>query len=242
MMSAVDERLVVRWSLSTNMGATMLVLLFGAMCFSAAAATTGAWVRAAFSASGTVTFAAVAWWVRRRRLVLTRDALAIEVPGRQREIRWVDVVAVSWRPVASKSTGVGWSPVVRTRDGRLAGAATPVLIGEAWVSDVNAWLREHQREIRIDPRPPWRDRFGTWHVAEPGYDPVETMRSIRRSLVGPWEVTTTSCEGGFRARQVRVHSGELVAESPVRATLREAVDDGVALVREAVAAAGSATE
>ena len=49
-------------------------------------------------------------------------------------------------------------------------------------------------------------------------------------------------DGGFRAETRRVHGGRLVAHAPVRATLAEARQDGVQLVREAIEAAGSTTE
>lgn len=108
--------------------------------------------------------------------------------------------------------------------------------------DVNSWLREHQPDIRIDPVAPWRDRFGTWHVGEPGYDPVETMMSVRRSLVGPWEIVARSCDGDFRAEQRVVKSGAVVQAGTVRETLVEAKADGVRLVRHALVAASSAHE
>lgn len=177
--------------------------------------------------------------VLRPRLVLDADGLCTTGVFSSRKVAWDRIVAISWLEDNSPNTGPGMLPVLLGADGRSQyGGKIP----EHRRFDVNSWLREHQPEIRIDPKPPWRDRFGAWHVAEPGYEPVETMMSVRRSLVGPWEIVARSCDGGFRAEQRVVRSGVVVTREPVRETLADAKADGVRLVREAVEAAASAHE
>jgi hypothetical protein len=236
MMTIVVDALTVRWARSPSL---LLTAWIGVLLAGSALTLDAPDVAALVALAAAITLGLTGLAVVRPRYEFDANTFrAVGLFG-STEITWNAVTVVSWLDVSAPRSGRGWAPVVQARGnaGRCRGE-----LSEHRIGDVNAWLRQHQPEVRIDPKPPWRDRFGAWHVAEPGYDPVETMQSIRRSFVGPWEIAATSCEGGFHATQRLARSGEIVATRPVRTTLREAIADGVDLVRAALVEAESATE
>lgn len=235
----MGERLVVRWAFLERFDQVHLMLGFcGALAVTSSGTIDDVSLRALGLSGGIVVLTHVLLGVRSRH---TLDPRGWSSRGRYsaRTVPWTAVVDVTWNDDVGPDASGGVSAVLSLADGSRRRMQA---VAEHRVFDVDEWLREHQPDIRIDPTSPWRDRFGTWHVVEPGYDPVETMTSVRRSLVGPWEIVARSCDGGFRAEQRVVKSGAVVHAGAVRETLAEAKADGVRLVRDSIVAASSAHE
>lgn len=239
MMAAVDGRLVVRWAMLARVDPISWMLgVYSGVALAALGAIDDVRLRIFVAGVAVLALAHVLRGFRSRHVL---DADGWRQVGRYRSttVEWASVAEVRWHlDVGMHRTG-GWQATLLIGDGTRRWMRP---VAQYRRNEVDAWLREHQPDIRIDPKPPWRDRFGAWHVAEPGYDPVETMTSVRRSLVGPWEIMARSCDGGFVAEQRVVRTGVIVTREPVRETLADAKADGVRLVREAVEAAASAHE
>lgn len=244
-----DDRLpatiVVRWSLSKRLGATgfipALALAFVVGTFATVRQATAQQRAGAIVVIAAALAVAVAQVVRPRLTLSASEGVSATGLLAAQALPWGGVVAVEIRWWSDR-TGSGYHQQWKLRGGtRLEGVLNRVLISEEDARTVRRWLARYRPEIAVDPVLPWRDRFGAWHTEADGYDPRETIRSVRRAHVGPWEIRVRSCEGGFRVLQRSVRDGEVVAEGTVLPTLEEAIADGVRFVERALVAADSAT-
>ncbi|MCB0957251.1 MAG: hypothetical protein KDB12_13940 [Ilumatobacter sp.] len=67
---------------------------------------------------------------------------------------------------------------------------------------------------------------------QPGVEPVESLRTVRRAVVGRWWVQVMPRDGCFRAEAHTMSGPPGVWAGEHRSTLGEAIDDGVAIIGE----------
>ena len=107
--------------------------------------------------------------------------------------------------------------------------SVPTLATSA-LEDLQAFVAANGIPVEVNPEPPWRDRTGLWHGDLLDHDPTESIRSIRKAAIGPWVVQVYPRGGEFIAITKWTKDGTAVREGQLRATLAEAVADGVAQV------------
>lgn len=69
-------------------------------------------------------------------------------------------------------------------------------------------------------------------VLQPGEQPEESLRTVRRAVVGRWWLQVMPRDGGFRAEAHTMSGPPGVWAGELRATLREATADGLAIIPE----------
>ena len=155
---------------------------------------------------------------------------------RSASIAWSDLIALQLRWDSGR-TGTGYRMLVVG-----APSPTPVrhwvpLLRREALPLVESYVEEHGIDLPVNPVEPWRDRLGTWHGELHQFDPLESIRSIRRAAVGPWEISVVLSGSTFRAVTKNAQDGSVARESPRRDQLAAAIEDAVAQVRIAQAEA-----
>lgn len=162
------------------------------------------------------------------------DAIALRCLASTTTLPWREVLAIhlSW---TSDRSGSGYSLFVRTAPSAQARVpALPYLADEAeWT--IRRFIEEHGIDVPVNPAEPWRDRLGGWHGPLLEFDPLESIRTIRKAAIGPCVVRVRVRGDLFEAVTEVAATGEVIDRSSPRATLAAAVDDGVAQVKRAQA-------
>ena len=210
--------------LAAIVGATSLLIAVGG------APSVGHRVVASLVSLGCLTLLASDW--RLAGVELDSAGLTYRRLFRRSRLRWLDVIAVHLRWHSSRS-GTGyllWFDEVPAR--RRLHLHVPLLRREA-LPIVAAFLGAHDIGIPVNPVEPWCDRLGSWHGELYQFDPLESIRSIRRAAVGPWEISVVVSASTFRAVTKNVQNASIVRESPPRNKLVDAIEDAVVQVRDA---------
>jgi hypothetical protein len=86
--------------------------------------------------------------------------------------------------------------------------------------------------IAIDPPPSRPHRIAADAALRTGDDPVESLRTVRRAMVGRWWVQVRPWSPGFRAEAHTLRGPQGVWAGEWRPTLGEATDDAIAMIAE----------
>jgi hypothetical protein len=153
----------------------------------------------------------------------------------QQRVRWSDIAAVEMRWMATRA-GAGMvvtlvpAPGVNLRDVRL-----PDLARNA-PERFAAFTEAHGVDVPLNPVEPWVDRFGTWHAPMLEFDPLESIRSIRRAAVGPYLVSIGVVPEGFQVLTKDERDGSTQRQSPPFERLDEATTEAIQQIRIAQSA------
>lgn len=102
---------------------------------------------------------------------------------------------------------------------------------EDWVAVKDA-LARLAPTIAIDPPPPRPIRVAADAALRTGDDPVESLRTVRRAMIGRWWVQVRPWSPGFRAEAHTLRGPQGVWAGEWRPTLAEATDDAIAMIGE----------
>ena len=141
-------------------------------------------------------------------------------------------VAYSALRFVRRGSGAG-SAAGRSVHFATTGARTPVwpVSDDDWVS-VKALLERLAPLVPIDPPPPKARRIAADAALRTGDDPAESLRSVRRAMVGRWWVQVRPWAPGFRAEAHTISGPASVWAGELRHSLAEATDDAIAMIDE----------
>jgi hypothetical protein len=93
-------------------------------------------------------------------------------------------------------------------------------------------LESRAPTIAIDPPPARPHRIAADAALRTGDNPVESLRTVRRAMVGRWWVQVRPWSPGFRAEAHTLSGPHGVWAGEWRPTLGEATDDAIAMIEE----------
>lgn len=108
-----------------------------------------------------------------------------------------------------------------------------LLVGWEGRNAVTRHLQRHLPEVPVNPVEPWLDRHGRWHSELHRADPLESIRSIRRAVVGRWAIEVKVHDRArFQAIAHTCGGAPGLWAGDEHTTLAAATDDAVRMIRE----------
>lgn len=163
--------------------------------------------------------------VGHRRLTVGADGVTFHSGLRTRRVSLADIRFLRSLPGAGEaSVRVQVSVSDRT-------LPTWTLRDDDWLAVKDA-LSRLAPTLAIDPPPPRPIRVAADAALRTGDNPVESLRTVRRAMIGRWWVQVRPWSPGFRAEAHTLRGPQGVWAGEWRATLGEATDDAIAMIEE----------
>src|SRR5262249_37833315 len=86
-----------------------------------------------------------------------------------------------------------------------------------------AGCRLYSIDVPVNPTEPWCDRVGVWHGPLREFDPLESIRSIRKAAVGPYRVSVRVDGQGFKVVTEDEITKTITRQASSFASLNEAI-------------------
>ncbi len=168
-----------------------------------------------------------------RRLVLDRDGVSFRTPLHTTHVAYSALRFV--RRGTGTGTGIGSvsGAAVRSVHFATTGQRAPEwpVSDDDWLA-IKALLERLAPLVPIDPPPPKARRIAADAALRTGDDPAESLRSVRRAMVGRWWVQVRPWAPGFRAEAHTISGPASVWAGELRPSLAEATADAIAMIDE----------
>ncbi|MFN6122384.1 MAG: PH domain-containing protein [Actinomycetes bacterium] len=172
--------------------------------------------------------------VSRAGVRLDPDGVAIRGVLRRRRVGWAGIASIRTEYLVDYRGTAG--DVVRFLDARerpVAGAVpVPVLVKES-ATRFETFVALHGIGVPVNPPSDPRARFEVWRPDPFDHDPFESIRTVRRAVVGPYVVIVRPRGDRFVALTIDERTGEPVVVSDDRADLASAIEAAVDQIRDA---------
>lgn len=163
---------------------------------------------------------------------LDPDGVAIRGVLRRSRVGWAAVASIRTEYLVDYRGTAG--DVVQFLDAheRSVAGAVPVLVKES-ARRFETFVALHGIGVPVNPPSDPRARFEVWRPEPFDHDPFESIRTVRRAVVGPYVVIVRPRGDRFVALTIDERTGEPVVVSDDRADLASAIEAAVDQIRDA---------